>query len=44
MDTKELPFYVVYQGQRMLPVRVRAFIDFAVTYMTSELTSQTVKL
>lgn len=26
---------VVYPGQRMLPARVRAFIDFAVTYMTT---------
>jgi len=39
-NAKELPCHVVYQGQRMLPVRVRAFIDFAVTYMTSELRSK----
>jgi DNA-binding transcriptional LysR family regulator len=32
-----LPANVVYPGQRMLPVRVRAFIDFAVTYMTTVL-------
>lgn len=30
-----LPANVVYPGQRMLPARVRAFIDFAVTYMTT---------
>ena len=30
-----LPANVVYPGQRMLPVRVRAFIDFAVTYMST---------
>jgi DNA-binding transcriptional LysR family regulator len=28
---------VVYPGQRMLPVRVRAFIDFAVAYLNREL-------
>jgi DNA-binding transcriptional LysR family regulator len=30
-----LPANVVYPGQRMLPARVRAFIDFAVTYMAT---------
>ena len=35
----ELPCHVVYQGDRMLPVRVRTFIDFAVAYMTTELRS-----
>jgi DNA-binding transcriptional LysR family regulator len=28
---------VVYPGQRMLPVRVRAFIDFALDYMAAAL-------
>src|SRR5262249_25331540 len=30
-----LPANVVYPGQRMLPARVRSFIDFAVSYMTA---------
>jgi DNA-binding transcriptional LysR family regulator len=34
---KELPVHVVYAGQRLLPVRVSTFIDFAVRYMTKEL-------
>jgi len=29
-NAKELPVHVVYPGHRMLPVRVRAFVDFAV--------------
>jgi DNA-binding transcriptional LysR family regulator len=32
-----LPANVVYPGHRMLPARVRAFIDFAVAYMTAVL-------
>jgi DNA-binding transcriptional LysR family regulator len=32
-----LPAQVVYPGQRMLPVRVRAFIDFALDYMAAAL-------
>jgi hypothetical protein len=28
---------VVYAGQRMLPARVSAFIDFAVAYLVKEL-------
>ena len=36
-NAKDLPYHVVYQRHRMLPVRIRAFIDFAVTYMTTEL-------
>jgi DNA-binding transcriptional LysR family regulator len=32
-----LPANVVYPGQRMLPARVRSFIDFAVAYMTAVL-------
>jgi DNA-binding transcriptional LysR family regulator len=35
--TKDLPIHVVYLGQRLLPARVSAFIDFAVRYMTKEL-------
>jgi DNA-binding transcriptional LysR family regulator len=33
---KEVPVHVVYAGQRVLPARVGAFIDFAVRYLTSE--------
>jgi len=36
---KEIAVHVVYPSHRTLPVRVRAFIDFAVTYMTKELGS-----
>ena len=36
---KDLPVHVVYGGHRLLPARVRAFIDFAVSYMTKELGS-----
>ncbi len=39
-NAKELACHVVYQGHRILPARVRAFIDFAVTYMTTELRSK----
>jgi DNA-binding transcriptional LysR family regulator len=35
-NAKELPVHVVYAGARLLPTRVRAFIDFAVSYMTKE--------
>ncbi|MGB6309927.1 MAG: LysR family transcriptional regulator [Steroidobacteraceae bacterium] len=34
---RELPAHVVYPGQRRLPLRVRAFIEFAVNYMTTVL-------
>ena len=34
---KDLPIHVVYAGQRMLPARVSAFIDFAVAYLVNEL-------
>jgi DNA-binding transcriptional LysR family regulator len=37
LKTKELPIHVVYLGQRLLPARVSAFIDFAVEYMMNEL-------
>ena len=35
-NAKDLPVHVVYLGARLLPTRVRAFIDFAVGYMTKE--------
>jgi len=34
---KDLPIHVVYARQRMLPVRVSTFVDFAVKHMTNEL-------
>lgn len=36
-SARDLPIHVVYAGHRLLPVRVSAFIDFAVSYMTREL-------
>lgn len=36
-NAKDLPIHVVYAGQRLLPMRVSAFIDFAVSYMKKEL-------
>lgn len=33
---KDLSVHVVYAGQRVLPARVSAFIDFAVRYLASE--------
>ncbi len=38
-NANDLPVHVVYLGHRLLPARVRAFIDFAVSYMTKELAS-----
>ena len=38
---EDLPLHVVYPGQRPLPARVSAFIDFAVAYMTKKLASYT---
>lgn len=38
-NAKDLPIHVVYTGQRLLPARVSASIDFAVSYMTKELES-----
>jgi DNA-binding transcriptional LysR family regulator len=35
-NAKDLPVHVVYLGARLLPTRVSAFIDFAVSYMTKE--------
>jgi DNA-binding transcriptional LysR family regulator len=40
-NAKEFPVHVVFPGHRMLPVRVRAFIDFAVPYMVSEVAPKT---
>ena len=34
---KDLPLHVVCAGQRLLPARVSAFIDFGVRYMEDEL-------
>jgi DNA-binding transcriptional LysR family regulator len=34
---KEIPVHVVYPSHRMLPVRVRTFVEFAVTYVAKEL-------
>ena len=36
-NAKALPVHVVYAGHRLLPTRVRAFIDFALDYLTKEL-------
>ncbi|GAA5129765.1 LysR family transcriptional regulator [Luteolibacter yonseiensis] len=36
-SARDLPVHVVYAGHRLLPVRVSAFIDFAVDYLTREL-------
>jgi len=36
-----LPLHVVYAGQRLLPARISAFIDFAVAYMAKELAPST---
>ena len=33
----EIPIHVVYPGHRMLPVRVRVFIDFSMAYLAKEL-------
>lgn len=38
-NAKDLPVHVVYAGARLVPARVRAFIDFAISYMTEELAS-----
>jgi DNA-binding transcriptional LysR family regulator len=36
-SARDLPVHVVYAGHRLLPLRVSAFIDFAVDYMMKEL-------
>jgi DNA-binding transcriptional LysR family regulator len=41
-SAKALSCHIVYPAQRMLPARVRAFIDFATKYMTTELRSSKV--
>ncbi len=38
-NAKDLPVHVVYAGAHFLPARVRAFIDFAVEYLTKILAS-----
>jgi DNA-binding transcriptional LysR family regulator len=38
-NAQDLPVHVVYAGARLLPARVRAFVDFAVSYMKKELAS-----
>lgn len=38
-SAEDLPVHVVYTGQRVLPTRVRAFIDFAIDYLPKELGS-----
>lgn len=35
----DLPVHVVYASDRLLPMRVRAFVDFAISYMAKELQS-----
>ena len=37
---QDIPAHVIYPGERQLPARVRTFIDFAVSYMKSELESR----
>jgi DNA-binding transcriptional LysR family regulator len=39
---KDLPVHVVYSAGRVLPIRVRAFVDFAVGYMTKALGSSSI--
>jgi DNA-binding transcriptional LysR family regulator len=34
---KALPLHIVYDGRRPLPMRVRAFIDFALSFLAKEL-------
>jgi DNA-binding transcriptional LysR family regulator len=36
-QARELPAHVVYPAQRRLPLRVRAFIDFSINYMSTVL-------
>jgi len=35
----EFPVHVICPAQRVLPARVRAFVDFAVTSMTTEMSA-----
>ena len=39
---KDLPVHVVYSAGRVLPIRVRAFVDFAVGYTTKALGSSSI--
>ena len=34
---KDIPVHVIYAGHRLLPTRVRAFVDFAISYMSNEM-------
>jgi DNA-binding transcriptional LysR family regulator len=36
-NAREFSINVIYPAQRKLPARVRAFVDFAVTYLTTEM-------
>jgi DNA-binding transcriptional LysR family regulator len=36
----DLPMHVVHAAQRVLPIRVRSFVDFAVDYITQFLRSE----
>jgi DNA-binding transcriptional LysR family regulator len=38
-NPQELPVHVVYAGATLLPARLRAFVDFAVSYLAKELGS-----
>jgi DNA-binding transcriptional LysR family regulator len=38
-NPQDLPVHVVYARARLLPTRVRTFIDFAISYITKELGS-----
>ena len=38
-NAKEFPVSVIFQGGRNVPARVRAFVDFAASYMTTEMHS-----
>ena len=36
-NAREFSINVIYPAQRKLPARVRAFVEFAVTYLTTEM-------
>jgi DNA-binding transcriptional LysR family regulator len=40
LKARDLPIHVVYAGQRVLPTRVSAFIDFAVRYLSRVRTAE----
>jgi DNA-binding transcriptional LysR family regulator len=39
-SAKDLPMHVVHAAQRVLPVRVRSFVNFAVDYIARALRSE----